>query len=88
MSERSNKANSIENLRQEIDHCDNAILEYIKRRTDASRTVGKIRAAEGGPRIIPSREEQIRGHYAVLGDEGVELANILLRLGRGPDEYN
>lgn len=88
MNEKTRESDSIENLREEIDRCDNVILEYIKRRTEASRTIGRIRAAEGGPRIVPSREKQIREYYSVLGEESEELASILLRLGRGPDEDN
>lgn len=84
MSEKNPETHSIENLRKEIDDCDEAILAYVKRRTEISREIGKIRAADGGPRIVPAREAQIHEYYSSLGPEGSELVDILLRLGRGP----
>lgn len=86
MNEKTPDAKSIEDLRIEIDCCDDTILETIKRRTEISREIGCIRAADGGPRIVPAREVQIREHYSELGPEGDELADILLRLGRGASE--
>ena len=73
-------------MRTEIDNCDEAILNNVKRRTEISRKIGKIRAAGGGPRIVPAREAQIHEYYSSLGPEGSELADLLLRLGRGPSE--
>jgi len=87
MNEQVPPTDSIDDLRRKIDSCDNSILEAVRRRTELSRQIGEIRAAEGGPRIIPAREAQIYEHYSDLGPEGRELVDILLRLGRGPSEH-
>lgn len=74
---------SIDELRLEIDRLDGEILAAIKARTETSRTIGRIRRESGGGRIDPTREQAIYERYADLGDEGRELVNILLQLGRG-----
>ena len=70
-------------LRQEIDHLDGEILRLIKRRTEVSQRIGAIRRAEGGPRIVLSREQAVLARFRELGPEGRELGMMLLRLGRG-----
>jgi chorismate mutase len=70
-------------LRQEIDQLDTDILRLIKRRTEVSQQIGQIRRAEGGPRIVLSREQAVLTRFRELGAEGRELAMLLLRLGRG-----
>jgi chorismate mutase len=71
-------------LRAEIDHLDDEILRLVRRRSDVSRQVGAARMAAGGTRIVYNREMAVLQHYGELGQEGRELALLLLRLGRGP----
>ena len=73
----------IDDLRQEIDHLDAAILEAVKRRTEVSKVIGKARMASGGTRLVHSREMKVIERYSTLGPEGKDLAMLLLRLGRG-----
>jgi len=74
----------IEALRTEIDDLDNQILQLVRRRSEVSRRIGAARIAAGGPKIVHSREMAVLGRYRELGQEGRELALLLLRLGRGP----
>lgn len=73
----------ISDLRQEIDQLDATILEAIQRRTEVSQMIGKARMASGGTRLVHSREMKVIERYSVLGEEGKNLAMLLLRLGRG-----
>lgn len=75
---------SIKELRNEIDMLDQEIYALVRRRTTLSRCIGEVRAATDGPRIVESREREIRCRYGALGMPGYELAALLLRLGRGP----
>ncbi|OBF65361.1 chorismate mutase [Mycobacterium sp. 852002-51971_SCH5477799-a] len=73
----------IDDLRQEIDRLDAAILDAVKRRTQVSQAIGKARMASGGTRLVHSREMKVIERYSALGPEGKDLAILLLRLGRG-----
>lgn len=73
----------VDDLRREIDELDATILEAVKRRTEVSKLIGKARMASGGTRLVHSREMSVIERYSELGDEGRELALLLLRLGRG-----
>ncbi|HET6736778.1 chorismate mutase [Mycobacterium sp.] len=73
----------IDDLRQEIDQLDAAILEAVKRRTEVSRLIGKARMASGGTRLVHSREMKVIERYSELGPDGKDLAMLLLRMGRG-----
>jgi chorismate mutase len=73
----------ISELRVEIDTLDEQILQLIKRRSEVSQRIGAIRRAEGGPRIVLSREQAVIARFRDLGPEGRELGMLLLRLGRG-----
>jgi chorismate mutase len=73
----------IDALRQEIDRLDAEILAAVKRRTEVSRAIGKARMANGGTRLVHSREMKVIERYSELGPEGKDLAILLLRLGRG-----
>lgn len=71
-------------LRRRIDAADEAIIEMVKVRMAASAEVGAIRMANGGPRLVLSREQQIIGRYReALGADGAQLAMLLLRASRG-----
>jgi chorismate mutase len=73
----------IDDLRHEIDELDATILAAVKRRTEVSQTIGKARIASGGTRLVHSREMKVIERYSDLGEEGKDLAMLLLRLGRG-----
>ncbi|WP_099024632.1 chorismate mutase [Mycolicibacterium palauense] len=73
----------IDDLRLEIDRLDAEILAAVRRRTEVSQIIGKIRMASGGTRLVHSREMKVIERYSELGPEGRELAMLLLRLGRG-----
>ena len=83
MSTETEPVSDIDDLRQEIDQLDAAILEAVKRRTEASRLIGKARMASGGTRLVHSREMKVIERYSELGPDGKDLAMLLLRLGRG-----
>lgn len=77
-------APDITSLREEIDYLDAEILRLVKRRVEVSKTIGAIRMAGGGTRIVVSREMDVLNRYRELGPEGRALAMALLNLGRGP----
>jgi chorismate mutase len=70
-------------LRLEIDEIDAELVRLIKRRTAISRSIGAARMTLGGPRIVHSREMKILDRFKDLGQPGVDLALMLLDLGRG-----
>jgi chorismate mutase len=73
----------IDGLRAEIDRLDAEILAAVKRRTEVSQAIGKVRMASGGTRLVHSREMKVIERYSTLGAEGKDLAMLLLRMGRG-----
>lgn len=73
----------IAELRKEIDWLDAEILRLVKRRTEVSQLIGATRMAAGGTRIVVNREMDVLARYRELGDEGRQLAMVLLNLGRG-----
>lgn len=73
----------IATLRVEIDRIDNEILRLVRRRSEVSQEIGAARIAAGGTKIVHNREIAVLNHYAQLGQEGRDLAMLLLRLGRG-----
>ncbi len=70
-------------LRKEIDRADAEILAAIKKRTEISRTIVSTRLANGGTRMVHTRELKILERFSELGQEGHALAMLLLTLGRG-----
>lgn len=73
----------IDELRHEIDRLDAEILAAVKRRTEVSQEIGRARMASGGTRLVHSREMKVIERYSELGEDGKDLAMLLLRLGRG-----
>ncbi len=74
----------IDSLRGEIDRLDAEILAAVKRRTEVSQAIGKVRMASGGTRLVHSREMKVIERYSEpLGQDGKDLAMLLLRMGRG-----
>lgn len=73
----------IDELRKEIDTLDAEILRLVQRRIEVSKTIGAVRMAAGGTRIVVNREMKVLDRYRDLGPEGRQLAMALLNLGRG-----
>jgi chorismate mutase len=73
----------IDDLRNEIDRLDTEILAAVKRRTEVSQEIGKARMASGGTRLVHNREMKVIERYSELGQDGKDLAMLLLRMGRG-----
>ena len=74
----------IDELRREIDELDATILAAVQRRTEVSRLIGQARMASGGTRLVHSREMKVIERYSEpLGQDGKDLAMLLLRMGRG-----
>jgi chorismate mutase len=75
----------ISSLRSRIDEIDETIIGLWQERAALSQEVGKTRVASGGTRLVLARERQILDRFrAVLGEDGVQLALLILRAGRGP----
>ena len=84
MSTSTDPAAQIDALRGEIDSCDAQIIELVQRRLAVSQQIGALRSASGGTRLSLSREQRVLDRFrTALGPDGVSLAMMLLRLGRG-----
>src|SRR5690625_4407759 len=83
MTAETNNLPDIDELRHEIDRLDAEILAAVKRRTEVSQAIGRARMASGGTRLVHSREMKVIDRYSELGQDGKDLAILLLRLGRG-----
>jgi chorismate mutase len=73
-------------LRRQIDSLDERIVDLWRRRTEIAQTIGGRRLAAGGPRIVPSREDEVIARYQkALGPAtGRNLAELVLYASRGP----
>jgi len=75
----------IASLRTRIDEIDTALVELWRERAAISQEVGATRVASGGTRLVLSREQEIVSRFReALGADGVQLAMLILRAGRGP----
>lgn len=75
----------IASLRNRIDEIDSAIIALWQERAALSREVGATRVASGGTRLVLSREREILTRFGeALGQDGTQLALLILRAGRGP----
>src|SRR4051812_35952687 len=75
----------ISGLRHRIDEIDETIIRLWQERAEISREVGKTRVASGGTRLVLAREREILERFSsVLGEDGTQLALLILRAGRGP----
>ena len=71
-------------LARAIDALDSKILELVRRRVEITRRAGVARLQAGLPRITQHGEmDSLRRYEAELGREGVGMALVLMRLGRG-----
>ena len=72
-------------LRERINDIDAEIIRLWKERSQVSKEVGRVRMAAGGTRLSLARERQICERFRQeLGEDGTQLALLLLRAGRGP----
>jgi chorismate mutase len=77
-------AADIAGMRARIDEIDNALIQLWRERADISAEVGRIRMASGGTRLVLAREREIIDQFReALGADGVQLALLILRAGRG-----
>ena len=78
-------AAEIREMRQRIDEIDDAFIELWRERAQLSQRIGAARVAAGGTRLALRREEEIIHRFREnIGVDGVHLATLLLRAGRGP----
>lgn len=78
-------AEDVGDMRQRIDEIDSALIALWQERSRLSQRIGATRLAAGGTRLALSREQQVLKRFREgIGAEGVQLAMLLLRAGRGP----
>ncbi len=76
---------SVASGRARIDEIDGQIAGLVRERSDVSRQVQRARQADGGPRVVHARENEVVGRWHdELGRPGGAIALALLELGRGP----
>jgi chorismate mutase len=74
----------IPTLRTQIDAMDAAIIRLVAERTRLSKRVQTARISAGGTRVELGRERMILDSYRTgLGPDGPQLAEAILRVGRG-----
>ena len=74
----------IADLRRRIDQIDEELIELWRERAAISQEVGATRVAAGGTRLVLSREREILTRFReALGEDGTQLAMLILRAGRG-----
>lgn len=77
-------ARNISGLRGRIDEIDSQLIQLWQERASISAEVGRVRIASGGTRLVLSREREIVDRFRdALGADGVQLALLILRAGRG-----
>lgn len=75
---------SVETGRARIDAIDAEIVRLVAERTAVSQQIQQVRQAEGGPRVVHARENEVVGRWrSALGRPGATIALALLDLGRG-----
>ncbi|GAB3237517.1 hypothetical protein GCM10027447_36690 [Glycomyces halotolerans] len=75
----------LDDLRGRIDELDAEIIRLWHERAGLSKRIGEIRMANGGTRLVLDRERAILDKYrSALGEDGVQIAMLILRAGRGP----
>jgi len=78
-------ATHITGLRERLDEIDAKIMELWLERAAISQEIERTRVASGSTRLVLNREKEILERYrAQLGPDGVQLALLILRAGRGP----
>ncbi|MET8763615.1 chorismate mutase [Lentzea sp. NPDC004782] len=82
-TERDVNESMINDLQQQIDKTDAEIIQLIRMRADLSKRIGTARQTTGCPKFAYSRELALLARYRPLGEAGVQLGLLLLRLERG-----
>lgn len=76
---------SISAQRRQIDDIDAEIVSLLSNRLKLSAQIQRLRLDSGGPRLSIARETEIVQRYAsTLGHGGAEVAQLVLKLSRGP----
>jgi len=71
-------------LRTQIDAMDAAIIALVGERTRLSKRIQAARISTGGTRVELGRERIVLDGYRTgLGPDGPQLAEAILRVGRG-----
>ncbi len=71
-------------LRTQIDAMDAAIIRLVSERTKLSKRIQAARISSGGTRVELGRERVVLDAYRTgLGPDGPQLAEAILRVGRG-----
>jgi len=74
----------IARLRGRLDEIDETIVALWQERARISQEIGATRVAAGGTRLVLSREREILERFRMaLGEDGTQLALLVLRAGRG-----
>jgi chorismate mutase len=74
----------ITDLRRRIDEIDQELIQLWRERAAISQEVGATRVAAGGTRLVLAREQEILARFReALGEDGTQLAMLILRAGRG-----
>ncbi|MEV6526388.1 chorismate mutase [Longispora sp. NPDC051575] len=77
-------ADRISELRTRINSIDEQLINLWRERASLSQEVGTVRVAAGGTRLMLAREREILEQFkAELGEDGTQLALLILRAGRG-----
>jgi chorismate mutase len=75
---------SVDSGRRILDQIDDELLAVVEHRRQVSAVVQRIRQAEGGPRVLYTRENEIIQRYAQsVGSVGAQLAMLVLTYCRG-----
>ena len=75
---------SVASGRARIDDIDAEIVRLVAERTAVSEQIQRLRQADGGPRVVHARENEVVGRWrSALGRPGATIALALLELGRG-----
>lgn len=75
----------LDSMRDRINDIDDELIRLWRERSHISKEVGQQRMASGGTRLALSREREICERFSTaLGEDGTQLALLLLRAGRGP----
>ena len=84
MIENSVTSATVADGRARIDEIDAALIGLIRERIAVSRGIQGARIAEGGPRVVSSREQAVvQKWHRALGESGAVIALRLLDLSRG-----
>jgi chorismate mutase len=76
---------TVDRLRAGIDEVDARLQQLAARRRQLSNQIQSLRVRGGGVRYDADREQRVVDAYvAVLGPDGADFAEAVLRLCRGP----